>query len=102
MQTVLQDSQIFEAQPLSLLATEKSLFCLEIKNLKGFTPVYILEHLAKREEFASLRSLSLLEVNFDFNTIKKFQELLSDYPTFLKDTQSVKLAPLKVWKGSEE
>jgi uncharacterized protein YcgL (UPF0745 family) len=46
LQTVLQDSQIFQAQPLSLLATESSLSCLEIKNLKGFTPVYILEYLA--------------------------------------------------------
>ena len=86
LQTVLQDSQIFEAEPLSFLATESSLSCLEIKNLKGFTPIYILEHLAGRERFTQLRILNLLEVNFDCNTIKKFQQLLLDYPVFLQDT----------------
>jgi len=53
----------FEQQPLAAVAGDVT--SLEVKNLKGYSPMQMFENIAARPSSCKIKVLKLVEVNFD-------------------------------------
>lgn len=53
----------FEQQPLAAVAGDVT--SLEVKNLKGYSPMQMFENIAARPSSRKIKVLKLVEVNFD-------------------------------------